>query len=180
MNEQQRTNASKLLSLVLRHKPEAIGLRLDAEGWADVEELLRCLTTYNAPLASEELQELVQTNSKQRFAFNEDYSRIRANQGHSIAVDLQLAVQEPPEYLYHGTVSEFILAIKNEGLRKMDRQHVHLSTDITTAERVAMRRGKPVILTIQSREMYRNNLSFYLSDNGVWLTDAVPVNYIVF
>lgn len=180
MKEEQKNNTSKLLSLVLRHKPETIGLTLDAAGWVDVRELLDALGTNKTPLSKAELEELVLTNSKQRFAFNDDHTKIRASQGHSIEVGLGIAAQEPPEYLYHGTVAKFIDAIKSEGLKKMSRQHVHLSMDVATAEQVAMRRGKPVILKVKSRDMHRQGMPFYLSDNGVWLTDAVPADYIIF
>lgn len=180
MTGQQRTHISKFLSLVLRHKPDTIGLLLEEEGWANVEELLAKMAGAGMRISIEELEELVRTNSKQRFAYNEDHSKIRANQGHSIEVDLKLSQQAPPEYLYHGTVSKYIEQIKNEGLRKMSRHHVHLSKDVETATLVGSRRGKPVVLRIHSGTMQRDGHKFYCSGNGVWLTDSVPPKFIDF
>jgi putative RNA 2'-phosphotransferase len=133
MTEQQKVRISKFLSLILRHKPDTIGLMLDEQGWADVPELLDKMTKHGNPVSMNELEETVATNSKQRFAFNEDHSKIRANQGHSIEVELQLPQTVPPEHLYHGTVAKFISLIKAEGLKKMSRQHVHLSATMDTA-----------------------------------------------
>lgn len=171
---------SKFLSLVLRHRPEQIGLQLDANGWADVDELIERLNAHDTPLDFELLEEIVVTNDKQRFAFNADLTKIRASQGHSIAVDLALQPVQPPGKLYHGTVATFIDAIKVNGLQKMSRQHVHLSSDEATAIKVGSRRGKPVILTIDAAGMHADGFLFYLSENGVWLTDQVPVAYISF
>ena len=180
MNEQQKTSISKLLSLVLRHQPATIGLSLDEGGWADIAVLLDKLAAYGKPLLKTELLDIVHTNNKQRFAFSEDGLRIRANQGHSINVELQLMPVTPPAYLYHGTVERSLASILAEGLQKMKRQHVHLSADVETATIVGSRRGQPVILKVDSAAMHSDGLVFYLSGNKVWLTDAVPAQYIIY
>jgi len=171
---------SKLLSYILRHSPETIKLKLDENGWADVNELIAKFDLYDLTLDFELLQYVVENNDKKRFAFNEEKTRIRASQGHSIAVELNLNETEPLAYLYHGTVEKFLTDIKLQGLQKMSRQHVHLSADRETANKVGGRRGKPVILTISSGEMHKAGYKFYLSDNNVWLTDVVPAEYITF
>jgi len=173
-------NTSKFLSLVLRHKPEEINLKLDSNGWADTDELIEKLNHRGFNINFELLEEVVITNDKQRFSFNEDYSAIRANQGHSVDIDLALKPIKPPELLYHGTVAKFIDAIKTEGLQKMSRRHIHLSRDVDTAKKVGARRGKPVILFIDSSKMADDGYLFFVSENGVWLTDQVPVKYIAF
>ncbi len=180
MNEQHIKTTSKFLSLILRHSPETIGLQLDAEGWAHVPELLEKAAQHMRFISRELLDTVVSTSDKQRFAFDEAGTRIRANQGHSITVDLKLQSQEPPEHLYHGTVSKFIGAIQQEGLLKMSRQHVHLSNDKETAVKVGSRRGAPVILVVRAGQMHRDGHIFYRSENGVWLTDLVPATYINF
>jgi putative RNA 2'-phosphotransferase len=180
MNEQQKSRISKFLSLVLRHKPDTIGLRLDEQGWAAVDELLVKCAAHQHPFTAADLKEVVLTNDKQRFAFNEEGTRIRASQGHSVSVDLNLAPQVPPDTLYHGTVERFLSDIKATGLKKMSRQQVHLSRDIETAQKVGTRRGAAIILTIDSRKMYVDGYTFFLSENGVWLTDYVPAGYITF
>ena len=169
---------SKLLSLVLRHDPARIGLTLDGAGWASVEELLARLNAEGVAIDRPFLDHLVETNPKKRFAFSEDGRRIRASQGHSIAVDLGLAPIEPPALLYHGTASRFLAAIRVEGLKAMQRQHVHLSSDEVTATAVGSRHGKPVVLTVRSGEMARDGFRFFRSANGVWLVESVPVRYI--
>jgi putative RNA 2'-phosphotransferase len=169
---------SKLLSLVLRHKPEVLGIQLDQNGWVEVDFLLEKLKGKSPEMNFERLEQIVITNEKQRFAFNEDLTKIRANQGHSVQVDVQLKPQLPPEFLYHGTVDKFLDGIRVEGLKKGSRLHVHLSKDLETAARVGSRRGKPVILVVRSREMATAGHSFYLSENGVWLCDAVPFEFI--
>jgi putative RNA 2'-phosphotransferase len=180
MNEKDKTRISKFLSLVLRHSPETIGLNMGDNGWTDVKELISKSAGKGQSFSMPELEEIVVTNDKQRFSFNADKTKIRANQGHSIEVELQLNVEVPPETLYHGTVEKFLQNIREEGLQKMNRHHVHLSQDRTTAEKVGSRRGLPVILTIRSGEMSRDGLAFYLSENDVWLTEQVPVKYIDF
>ncbi|MNR11451.1 RNA 2'-phosphotransferase [compost metagenome] len=171
---------SKLLSYILRHSPETIGLKLDENGWADVNELIAKFDLYDRRIDIEQLEYIVENNDKKRFAFNADKTKIRANQGHSISVELNLNETEPLAYLYHGTVEKFLSDIKALGLQKMSRQHVHLSADKETATKVGGRRGKPVILTIDSGAMYRAGYKFYLSENKVWLTDLVPAEYIRF
>jgi len=178
MNETEKKKISKFLSLILRHQPEAIHLELDENGWADIEELREKSARNKINFTLEELDEVVETNNKQRFAFNEDKTKIRANQGHSIDVDLALTPQQPPEYLYHGTAEINIPSILEKGIEKRSRQHVHLSSDKETATKVGMRHGKPVILTIRTGLMFQEGIEFYLSENGVWLTDFVDAKYI--
>lgn len=169
-----------MLSLVLRHQPEKINISLDKNGWADVDELITKMNENGNNLNFDLLEGVVTTNDKQRFSFNEDLTKIRASQGHSLDVDLALITTEPPVYLFHGTVEKFIAAIRETGLQKMNRQYVHLSKDKLTAEKVGSRRGKPLILTIAAGEMFSDGHSFFLSENGVWLCDVVPVKYIKF
>ncbi|WP_343604589.1 RNA 2'-phosphotransferase [Fluviicola sp.] len=171
---------SKFLSLVLRHKPQEIGITPDANGWVDVDELIEKCNLKKRHLDFETLEEVVAGNDKQRFSFNEDLTRIRANQGHSIEIDLDYEAVEPPGFLYHGTVDKFLGNIRAEGLKKMNRHHVHLSKDLETAVKVGSRRGKPVILTVDAVRMNQDGYSFYRSKNGVWLCDQVPVEYIQF
>ena len=171
---------SKFLSLVLRHEPQAIGITLDEEGWVDVGDLLRACERHGRPITRLQLNETVATNDKQRFAFSIDGSRIRANQGHSVHVDLGLTPREPPELLYHGTVSKVLESIRCQGLQRGHRHHVHLSNDERTASMIGQRRGKPVILVIEANRMFREGYPFYQSENGVWLTDSVPVTYLRF
>lgn len=180
MNEQHKKSISKFLSLILRHSPQTIEIKLDENGWANVDELISKCAKHRHTFTFAELEEVVATNDKQRFIFNEDKTKIRANQGHSIAVDLALQSQTPPDYLYHGTVSKFLNEIKKDGLLKMSRQHVHLSKDKETAIKVGSRRGVPVILVVQSGKMHQDGFIFYKSENDVWLTDHVPANYIEF
>lgn len=176
--ENSSTRASKFLSLVLRHEPDKIGLVLDAQGWADVDDLLQKLDAHGQVLDRAGLQDIVATCSKQRFALSDDGQRIRANQGHSITVDLGLVPVEPPQWLYHGTVSRFVGAIREQGLRPGERQHVHLSLDRETAHQVGARRGAPVILSVHAGRMHAEGHVFHRSANGVWLTDHVPPKYI--
>ncbi|MFB9077778.1 RNA 2'-phosphotransferase [Flavobacterium procerum] len=180
MNENTAKTVSKFLSLVLRHSPEKIGLKLDENGWADVKELIAKCNKKGNRMDAELLDYVVENNDKKRFAYNEDKTKIRASQGHSISVELNLAETEPLEYLYHGTVGKFMESIRNEGLKKMSRQHVHLSKDKETATKVGSRRGTPQILTVRSGAMFRDGFKFYLSENNVWLTDEVPSKYIQF
>jgi putative RNA 2'-phosphotransferase len=178
MNEIEKKKISKFLSLILRHQPETIGLTLDENGWADVEELRVKSAKKRVYFTPEELDEVVETNNKKRFAFNDDKTKIRASQGHSIVIDLALVAQQPPDFLYHGTAESNISSILDKGIEKRTRQHVHLSADKETAIKVGMRHGKPVILTIRTGKMYNDGLSFYLSANGVWLTDFIGPQYI--
>jgi len=178
--EKQLKQVSKFMSLVLRHKPETIGLQLDENGWTNVQELVDKMNATGAAATIELINTIVETNDKKRFAFNEDKTMIRANQGHSIEVELNLREVQPPEFLYHGTVEKFIDIIRIEGLKKMERQHVHLSKDTETAANVGNRRGKAIILAIDAAKMHADGFRFYLSENEVWLTDEVPVQYIQF
>jgi putative RNA 2'-phosphotransferase len=169
---------SKFLSLVLRHRPERIGLELTEDGWAKVSELLHLMTAAGHPLTRETLLRVVAENDKQRFAMSEDGSRIRASQGHSVEIDLALPPTDPPELLYHGTADRFVDSILEHGLLRRSRNHVHLSLDIETATRVGQRHGKPIVLTIAARSMQRAGHVFFLSENGVWLTEHVPCEYL--
>jgi len=174
-------STSKYLSLILRHRPETIGLSLDAEGWVDIDILIGAANRHGKRLSLELVHRVVAENDKQRFALSDDGLRIRASQGHSIrTVDLNLAPVEPPAQLYHGTVAAFLDSIRRQGLLKRSRNHVHLSTDADTARRVGLRRGKPIVLVIESQAMHADGYKFFLSKNGVWLTDSVPVRYIQF
>ena len=168
---------SVFISLVLRHKPEAAGITLDEHGWANVEELLRGINETGRKINMEILENIVATDNKQRYSFNEDKTLIRANQGHSIPVDVGLKEQNPPEILYHGTATRFLNSILNDGLKPMSRLYVHLSRDIETAWKVGKRHGDPVILKINSRDMYKDGYKFYLSENGVWLIEKVDAKY---
>ena len=169
---------SKTLSKHLRHKPEALGLNLETGGWVDVDALLGALARKGFSLSREELDQVVAQNDKQRFSFDPTRTRIRANQGHSVEVDLELMPLEPPETLYHGTHDAALETIFRHGLQRMSRHHVHLSMDTQTAVRVGSRRGKGVILRVRALEMHRAGFVFYCSDNGVWLTDHVPPTYL--
>lgn len=171
---------SRFLSLILRHDPGRIGLTLDAQGWADVTDLLDALRRHGMSIDRATLERIVATNPKQRFALSEDGQRIRANQGHSIAIDLALPSIPPPETLYHGTAARFVAAIRREGLQKRRRQHVHLSADETTALTVGQRHGAPVVLAVRAAAMAADGYVFFHSANGVWLTDHVPPQYLVF
>jgi putative RNA 2'-phosphotransferase len=171
---------SKFMSLVLRHKPGEIGLALDENGWADVAELIARANLKGVRLTHSDLLTVVETNDKKRFALSEDGTRIRASQGHSVEVDLALSPVEPPARLFHGTASRFLESIRAQGLLCGKRQHVHLSPDETTAAKVGQRHGKPVVLQVLSGEMHHAGRPFYLSANGVWLTDHVPSEYLVF
>jgi putative RNA 2'-phosphotransferase len=169
---------SKLLSYILRHHPEHIGLQPDPQGWASVEELLTKLNASGTAIDMIMLEEIVATNSKKRFAFNESKTQIRASQGHSIEIDLGLQPAQPPVVLYHGTAEANVESIKTHGLIKQSRQHVHLSDNPETAKTVGARHGKPVVLLINAKKMYEEGYLFYISDNGVWLTEEVPSKFI--
>lgn len=171
---------SKFLSLVLRHKPEEIGLSLDDQGWAEIDELLRLANQSGRRLTRDLLDRIVTENDKQRFACSEDGLRIRASQGHSLQVDLALTPREPPDLLYHGTASRSVDSIRVDGLEKRQRQYVHLSLDSATATKVGQRHGRPVILVVRAKQMFDAGHAFFLSANGVWLTDHVPVAYLDF
>lgn len=176
--EKELKHISKFISLVLRHEPEAIGLQLDEQGWTNVDELINKISVKGTTIDREILETIVTTNDKQRFAFNDDKTKIRANQGHSITVDLHLQPKVPPTILYHGTAEQHLSGIMNIGLKKKTRQHVHLSANIETAKAVGSRHGKPIVLTIDALKMHQDGCLFYLSENQVWLTDNVPTIYI--
>ena len=179
-NDQQRlVKISKFLSLVLRHQPDKIGITLDKAGWVAVDELLRACQQHSFPITLEELKIVVATSDKKRFAFNEDGTQIRANQGHSVEVELGYQPVTPPALLYHGTAERFLVSIRQQGLVKGQRHHVHLSADEATALKVGVRHGKPVVLQVQSGVMHRAGYLFFQSENGVWLTEYVPAAYLV-
>lgn len=169
---------SKFLSLILRHQPDKIGLKLDKEGWADISELIAKANAAGTELSAALLQEVVTGNDKQRFALSPDGKRIRASQGHSIQVDLGLEPQAPPATLYHGTALRNLGSILRQGLKRQGRQYVHLSIDVATAKQVGQRHGKPVVIQIDAGLMQTNGFVFFLSENGVWLTEEVPAQYV--
>lgn len=165
------------LSMILRHRPQEAHITLDEHGWANVDELLAGISATGRKMDMAMLEEIVATDKKQRYSFSPDKTLIRANQGHSIPVDVELKEQEPPEFLYHGTAMAFLDSIKAEGIKPMSRLYVHLSKDIKTAVTVGKRHGEPAVLKVSSKEMYRAGCLFYLSENGVWLTKKVEPEY---
>jgi putative RNA 2'-phosphotransferase len=169
---------SKFLSFVLRHKPDAIGLALGSEGWVSIDELIEKSNAAGTQFSRDDLLQIVETSDKKRFSVSADGLRIRAAQGHSVSVELGLSPQEPPPELFHGTATRFIESILSEGLKPQQRQQVHLSVDVATAERVGQRHGKPFIFKIDAVGMHRLGFKFYLADNGVWLTDKVPPEFL--
>ncbi|HEX8036773.1 MAG TPA: RNA 2'-phosphotransferase [Ktedonobacterales bacterium] len=178
MDEARMVRSSKYLSLCLRHQPQRLGLALEPGGWVAVEELLAACTREGMPITRAELDEVVARNNKQRFGFDESGKRIRAKQGHSVAVDLQLDPATPPDVLYHGTGRKTVEPILREGLRKMRRHQVHLSPDVATAMLVGKRHGPPVVFSVDAAVMHADGHVFYRSDNGVWLIDSVPPRYL--
>ncbi|MEQ9371542.1 MAG: RNA 2'-phosphotransferase [Coleofasciculus chthonoplastes F3-SA18-01] len=178
MNSTRLVKISKYLSKHLRHQPERIGLTLEPGGWVNVNQLLSACKQYSFPLTLNELKEVVANNDKQRFSFDATETRIRANQGHSVAIDLQLEPTLPPEVLYHGTGHRTVEAIRHQGLCKMSRHHVHLSPDIATAKKVGQRHGCPVVLAVDAKAMSEKGHTFYCSENGVWLVNFVPPKYL--
>jgi len=175
MNKNRELKISKFLSYVLRHKPETIGLTLNDNGWASVAEILKNRQLH---FSLEDLKFVVDNNEKNRFSLNENFTLIKANQGHSVKIELEFEKIVPPEILYHGTAKHFLPSIQEKGLDKRDRHHVHLSIDIKTAANVGKRHGKLIILAIDTKKMHENGYQFYLSDNNVYLVDDVPVNYL--
>jgi putative RNA 2'-phosphotransferase len=173
MNEKNIIKRSKFLSLILRHKPEKVGITLNSAGWTSVSGLTKA-----TGITLEQLKYIVSSDNKKRYSFSEDGKMIRANQGHSVKVDLGYTEKEPPNTLWHGTVGKFLDNIYKDGLKKMNRHHVHLSSDYDTAKTVGGRKGNPIVLVINARGMYYDGHKFYLSENGVWLTDYVPPKYI--
>ena len=173
------TRMSKFISLILRHKPQTVGIALDAHGWADVGELIDGINASGrGPLDRQMLEKIVQADEKQRYAFSDDSTRIRANQGHSIPVDVELKQVRPPAVLYHGTAERFTESIGRKGLIPNGRLYVHLSADVETAKKVGMRHGRPVVYAVDARAMAEQGHAFYLSANGVWLTREVPAVFL--
>lgn len=178
MGNKNDTKVSKVMSLVLRHQPESIGVRIDGEGWCNIEELIIGINKKGYKINRDDIERIVKEDNKQRYSFNEDKSKIRANQGHSIPVDLGLKEVKPPDVLYHGTAEHVLAKILASGIKKQSRQYVHLSKDEETALVVGKRHGKPVILKIDSKMMYEDGIMFFISENGIWLTDFVDKKYI--
>lgn len=170
------TRASKRLAFVLRHDPTSVGLTLDRSGWADVPTLLRALAAAGMTLTRVDLEHLVSGSDKQRFELDGD--RVRARQGHSIPVDLDLPEAVPPDVLFHGTPLINVSSILDHGLTRGSRHHVHLSPDVQTAERVGARRGAATVLVVDASRMARDGFQFFITGNGVWLTDYVPAEYV--
>ena len=180
MNAEQTKRTSKFLSLVLRHQPEKIGIALDPAGWTSVAELLDALARHGKPVSRADLKFVVANNDKQRFALSDDGESIRASQGHSVDVELGSVPAEPPETLFHGTVEKFLDSIRSQGLLKGKRHHVHLSATRETAIAVGGRRGLPIVLTVHAHAMRAAGHDFFLSANGVWLTECVPAEFVGF
>lgn len=178
--DKQLVRLSKFISLVLRHQPSKYGLALDPNGWASIDDLIAVANRAGVPLTHSLLAQVVAQNDKQRFALNDEGTAIRARQGHSIDIDLQLVPLEPPTQLFHGTAERFVPSIRKEGLLRRSRQHVHLSPDSATAIKVGQRHGKAVVLTVESGRMHHDGYQFYRSENGVWLVDSVAVRYLLF
>jgi putative RNA 2'-phosphotransferase len=181
MTNKEEFKISKTLSYALRHRPDELGIVLDENGYIGVNELIHQFNAYSQiQLTLEKLKQVVADNDKQRFAFSADGSKIRASQGHSVQVELDYKAQVPPEWLYHGTAAANLPSICKTGLAKRSRHHVHLSNNTETAKQVGSRHGVPVVLLVKALEMHQDGLSFYQSDNGVWLTDMVATEYIEF
>ncbi len=178
ISDKQLTNISKFLSLVLRHQPEKIGIQLDQNGWTDVKDLIEKANNSGVNFDRETLNHIVETNAKKRFAFNDTFDKIRASQGHSVEIELGYTNQKPPKILYHGTGEKSVQSIIDTGLEKRNRQYVHLSSDIESAIKVGQRQGKPFVFKVLAEQMYNDNFQFFISDNGVWLTDNVPTKYL--
>lgn len=178
MEASERTRISKYLSRHLRHAPQRLGLTLAPGGWVDVDQLVAACARDGLMLWRSTLEEVVHTSDKQRFSFDATGTRIRANQGHSVPVDLELEATAPPDVLFHGTGASSVPAILRDGLRKMRRHHVHLSADKETARRVGARHGAPVVLVVDAARMHAEGIPFYRSENGVWLVDAVPARFL--
>ena len=178
-NGKRMKNTSKFISMILRHRPEVIGITLDEHGWADVQELISGVNSSDGhTLNMELLEEIVRTDEKQRYSFNEDHTLIRANQGHSIPVDVELEEKIPPEQLFHGTGEKYVSSIDKQGLIPKSRLYVHISSDIETARKVGSRHGRPVVYRIDCRKMTEDGFRFFHSVNGVWLTKSVPPEYL--
>lgn len=178
ISEKQLIHISKFLSLVLRHQPETIAIRLDQNAWTDVKDLIEKANNYGIIFDRETLNHIVATNPKKRFTFNATLDKIRASQGHSVEIELGYTNQKPPEILFHGTAEKFVQLILDTGLEKGNRQQVHLSADFETAIKVGQRHGEPFVFKVLAEKMHNDNFEFFISDNGVWLTDNVPTKYL--
>lgn len=178
MEKKGNKKLSVFLSLILRHQPQAAGIKLDKQGWADVEELLRGVNGTGRKINREILEDIVRTDEKGRYSFDETGKKIRANQGHSVLVDVELEERLPPEFLYHGTASRFLDSIFAEGLKPMSRLYVHLSLDVETAVKVGKRHGKAAVLQVEAGKMAEEGIHFFQSANGVWLTKRVLPEYL--
>jgi len=178
MTKKEQTTISKFMSLALRHEPQKVDIQLDEHGWANTEKLITGINNIGYTVTLEDIKKIVETNDKQRFKFNDDFTQIRANQGHSVKINVDLKEITPPDILYHGTSLSNLDSIQKNGIRSQSRLHVHLSSDKETAKQVGSRHGKPVILIINTKQMYMDKYNFYLSENKVWLTDKVPPKYI--
>ncbi len=178
MRKDPKTRLSRFISLILRHKPEAAGIQLDEHGWASVEALIQGVNKTGRSLDYALLEEIVRTDEKGRYSFNEDRTKVRANQGHSLPVDVELLESEAPAALYHGTATRFLDSIMREGLKPMGRLYVHLSKDYDSAVKVGNRHGKPIVLQVDAARMQEDGYRFYLSQNDVWLTERVPRHYL--
>lgn len=176
--ENKDEELGKFISLILRHNPKTINITLDEHGWANVDDLITGINRTGKHIDYNSLERIVNENNKQRYSFSNDKTKIRANQGHSIKVDIELEEKISPQYLYHGTAIRFIDSIMDIGIQKQSRQHVHLSADFSTAYSVGKRHGQPIVIKINSGVMFEDGYKFYLSKNMVWLTDFVPAKYI--
>lgn len=178
ISDKQQKHISKFLSLVLRHQPQLINIQLDESGWTDIAGLIAKSNSHGVEFDRETLNHIVATNSKKRFAINDTFDKIRASQGHSVEVELGYKNQQPPEILFHGTGEKSLQSILERGLEKQSRQHVHLSSEYKTAVAVGQRHGKPFVFKVLAEQMYSDGFQFFISDNGVWLTDHVPAKYL--
>jgi putative RNA 2'-phosphotransferase len=178
LDDRRLVKTSKYLSRHLRHEPERLGLTLEPGGWVRVDELLQACAAHGFAITADDLREVVARNDKRRLSFDDDAVRIRANQGHSVEIDLGLAPATPPDLLFHGTGAGSVESILRHGLQRRGRHHVHLSADRETARRVGARHGKPVVFDVAARRMQADGHTFFVSDNGVWLTDEIPPAYL--
>lgn len=178
MNEKERINLSKFLAYILRHNPSAVGISLDERGWADMDELIKGINATGRSIDRDLLEQIVREDKKGRYSFNEDKSKIRANQGHSVDVRVEMAECAPPDTLYHGTAKKFLASIKDSGICRRSRRFVHLSGDIKTAFAAGSRYGEPIVLVIDAKRMVADGYRFWLSINGVWQSSDIPWKYV--
>ncbi len=180
MTKDRLVKLSKFLSYILRHNPDMLDLEMDTAGWVNINALVEKVRKRDKSITHNEIMTVVELNGKKRFSISVDNYFIRANQGHTVKVELGYEAVEPPTFLFHGTVQRYLDSIRKKGLDKKGRHHVHLSPDVETAAIVGKRKGEPVILKIKAKEMYTNNYKFFCTDNNVWLTVGVPLEYIIF